>query len=76
MSSGGVQALALALACDAARAGHAAQLLSWRAPLGASNAYPSVVKRGATIANLLAAVFRDECAANGVKLNEYGIIQS
>ncbi|XP_047040831.1 uncharacterized protein LOC124645124 [Helicoverpa zea] len=71
-----VQCIALALVCDITRAGDAVgQLVSWRAHLGASNANPTVVKRGATIASLLAAVFRESCRSSGVKLNEYGVIQ-
>lgn len=37
--------------------------------------YPNVVQRGATIATLLASVFREGCRSLGVKLNEYGIIE-
>ncbi|KAI8430649.1 hypothetical protein MSG28_000850 [Choristoneura fumiferana] len=71
-----VQCIALALVCDAARAGAAVgQLVSWRASIAASNANPLVVKRGSTIASLLAAIFRDECQRIGVRLNENGIIQ-
>ncbi|XP_013184784.2 uncharacterized protein LOC106130482 [Amyelois transitella] len=71
-----VQCIALALVCDVARAGDAiGQMVTWRANMGASDAYPGLVKRGATIASLLAAIFRDECRATGVPLDENGIIQ-
>ncbi|XP_026759124.2 uncharacterized protein LOC113518411 [Galleria mellonella] len=76
MTSPPVQCIALALICDAARAGDAiGQLVTWRATNGASSANSNLVKRGATVASLLAAIFRDECRATGVKLNEYGILQ-
>ncbi|KAF9797909.1 hypothetical protein SFRURICE_016553 [Spodoptera frugiperda] len=76
MTRPAVQCIALAVVCDIARAGDAVgQLVSWRANLGASNAYPNVVQRGATIASLLASVFREGCHSLGVKLNEYGIIE-
>ncbi|XP_068632395.1 cilia- and flagella-associated protein 69-like, partial [Battus philenor] len=72
-----VQCLALALLCDVARAGKAVgQLVTWRASSTASDIIPNVVRRGATIANLLAAIFRDECDANKIKLDNYGIIQN
>lgn len=35
-----------------------------------------VVKRGSTIASLLAAVFKDDCLLSGVQLDEHGIIKS
>ncbi|XP_059059905.1 uncharacterized protein LOC131853107 [Achroia grisella] len=76
MTSAPVQCIALALVCDAARAGDAVgQLVTWRAAPGASSAHPNLVRRGATIASLIAAIFRDECRATGVKLNEYSIMQ-
>ncbi|XP_045784537.1 uncharacterized protein LOC123880455 [Maniola jurtina] len=62
--------------CDLARSGVAvAQLVTWCAGLGASNANPCVVKRGATIASLLAAMFRDDCLASGVRLDHRGVVQ-
>ncbi|XP_053624154.1 uncharacterized protein LOC128683024 [Plodia interpunctella] len=71
-----VQCITLALVCDVARAGDAiGQMITWRANLGASDAHPCLVKRGATIATLLAAIFRDECRETGVPLSENGIIQ-
>ncbi|XP_052746667.1 uncharacterized protein LOC112050428 [Bicyclus anynana] len=76
MSKPPVQCLALAMLCDLARAGGAvAQLITWRANLGASNATPRLVKRGATIASLLATVFREDCVSSGVPLNVCGILQ-
>lgn len=36
---------------------------------------PMLVKRGSTIATLLAAIFRDECQKLGVRLDEHGILQ-
>ncbi|XP_063838081.1 uncharacterized protein LOC135087170 [Ostrinia nubilalis] len=76
MTRAPVQCIALAMVCDVACAGDAVgQLVSWRATMGASHANPMTVKRGATIATLLAAIFRDECHRTGVRLNENGIIQ-
>ncbi|KAH9636472.1 hypothetical protein HF086_002172 [Spodoptera exigua] len=37
---------------------------------------PNVVARGATIASLLAAVFREGCRSTGVKLDEHGVLQN
>ncbi|KAJ8737618.1 hypothetical protein PYW08_000213 [Mythimna loreyi] len=71
-----VQCLALALVCDIARAGEAVgQLVTWRAHLGATNANPKVVNRGATIATLLATVFREGCRSSGVRLSPNGVLQ-
>ncbi|KAL0902679.1 hypothetical protein ABMA27_000498 [Loxostege sticticalis] len=76
MTKAPVQCIALAMVCDVATAGDAVgQLVSWRATVGASNAQPMTVKRGATIATLLAAIFKDECNRTGVKLDENGILQ-
>ncbi|KAM3968388.1 uncharacterized protein ACR2FA_004032 [Aphomia sociella] len=76
MTSPPVQCFALALVCDTARAGDAVgHLVTWRASLAASSAHPKLVNRGATIASLLAAIFRDECRATGIRLNEFGIMQ-
>ncbi|CAH1647816.1 unnamed protein product [Spodoptera littoralis] len=76
MTRPAVQCIALAVVCDIARAGDAVgQLVSWRANLGASNANPNVVQRGATIASLLASVFREGCRSLGVKLDGNGVIQ-
>lgn len=36
---------------------------------------PVLVKRGATVATLIAAVFRSECELGGIKLNERGVLQ-
>ncbi|CAK1554778.1 unnamed protein product [Leptosia nina] len=36
---------------------------------------PGIVNRGSTIAALLAAVFRDECLATKVSIDEYGVLQ-
>ncbi|CAB3259076.1 unnamed protein product [Arctia plantaginis] len=71
-----VQCLALALVCDVARAADAVgHLVTWRACLGASNASPILVKRGATVATLIAAVFRSECESGGIKLSEIGVLE-
>ncbi|XP_062526068.1 uncharacterized protein LOC101745636 isoform X2 [Bombyx mori] len=76
MTRAPVQCIALAVICDVACAGEAVgQLVSWRANLGASKTYPNLVKRGATIASLLAAIFRDDCRRTGVVLDENGVIQ-
>ncbi|XP_026500645.2 uncharacterized protein LOC113404100 [Vanessa tameamea] len=72
VSKAPVQCLALAVLCDVVRSGVAvAQLVTWRPSL-----YPCMVKRGSSIAALLAAVFRDECRSNGVPLDENGVIQN
>ncbi|KPJ08999.1 Uncharacterized protein C7orf63-like [Papilio machaon] len=72
-----VQCLALALLCDVARAGEAVgQIVTWRASSAASYIIPNLVRRGATIANLLAAIFRDECHANAILLSDSGVIQN
>ncbi|XP_045510297.1 uncharacterized protein LOC123705525 [Colias croceus] len=72
-----IQCITMAVICDIARSGEAVgQLITWRANIGASNTYPNVVKRGSTIATLLAAIFRDECLATGVRLNEYGVLEN
>ncbi|XP_014366424.2 uncharacterized protein LOC106717203 [Papilio machaon] len=72
-----VQCLALALLCDVARAGEAVgQIVTWRASSAASYIIPNLVRRGATIANLLAAIFRDECHANAILLSDLGVIQN
>ncbi|CAH0703764.1 unnamed protein product [Spodoptera exigua] len=87
MTRPAVQCIALAVVCDIARAGGAVgHLVSWRANLRASKAVtlesdqelrnPNVVARGATIASLLAAVFREGCRSTGVKLDEYGVLQN
>ncbi|XP_013145870.1 PREDICTED: uncharacterized protein LOC106109021 isoform X2 [Papilio polytes] len=71
-----VQCLALALLCDVARAGEAVgQIVTWRANSSASQVIPNLVRRGATIANLLAAIFRDECHAKKILLSDTGVIQ-
>ncbi|XP_072930307.1 cilia- and flagella-associated protein 69-like isoform X2 [Epargyreus clarus] len=75
MTRAPVQCIALAIVCDVARAGDAVgQLVTWRAKLAASDTNPRLVKRGATIASLLAAIFRDDCKATHVPLDENGII--
>ncbi|XP_046976695.1 uncharacterized protein LOC124542853 [Vanessa cardui] len=72
VSKAPVQCLALAVLCDVVRSGDAvAQLVTWRPSL-----YPCMVKRGSSIAALLAAVFRDECRSAGIPLDEHGVIQS
>ncbi|RVE53104.1 hypothetical protein evm_002201 [Chilo suppressalis] len=77
MTRAPVQCIALAILCDVARAGNAVgQLVTWRASVSASQAHPNIVKRGATITSLLAAIFRDECHRTGVCINEYGIIEN
>nr|XP_034839516.1 uncharacterized protein LOC117995640 [Maniola hyperantus] len=76
MSKPAIQCLAMALVCDVARSGGAvAQLVTWRAGPGASDANPCVVKRGDTIASLMAALFRHDCIASGVRLDHRGVIQ-
>lgn len=37
---------------------------------------PKVVKRGSNIAGLLAAIFRDECLATRVAIDDLGVLQS
>ncbi|XP_075990592.1 cilia- and flagella-associated protein 69-like isoform X2 [Anticarsia gemmatalis] len=76
MTRSPVQCIALAILCDVARAGDAVgQLTTWRANFGAANANSPIVKRGATIASLLAAIFRDGCIKAGVKLSHDGVLQ-
>ncbi|CAG4962147.1 unnamed protein product [Parnassius apollo] len=71
-----IQCLALALLCDVARAGEAvAQMITWRASPAASDIHPILVRRGATIATLLAAIFRDECYIKKVNLSSDGVLQ-
>ncbi|XP_049885473.1 uncharacterized protein LOC126380249 [Pectinophora gossypiella] len=71
-----VQCLALALICDIARAGDAVgQLVTWRAGLAANYTDPHLVNRGATIATLLAALFKRECIAEEIALDDNNIIQ-
>ncbi|KAJ0183695.1 hypothetical protein K1T71_000118 [Dendrolimus kikuchii] len=77
MTKGPVQCMALALISDAARADNAVgHLVTWRANIAASYANPIVVKRGATIASLLAAIFRNECKQIGAELDENGIVEN
>ncbi|KAJ8737358.1 hypothetical protein PYW07_000629 [Mythimna separata] len=76
MTRAPVQCIALALVCDIARAGDAVgQLVTWRAHLGAASANPKVVDRGATIATLLATLFRRGCVSSGVRLSPSGVLQ-
>ncbi|CAH4038709.1 unnamed protein product [Pieris brassicae] len=72
-----VQCIALAVVCDIVRSGEAiGQLVTWRATIGASNVSPNVVKRGSNIAGLLAAVFRNECLATQVAIDDLGVLQN
>ncbi|VVD00923.1 unnamed protein product [Leptidea sinapis] len=77
MTKSSVQNLALAILCDIAKSGIGlGQLITWRAKIRASDTQPIVTKRGSTIATLLASVFRDECRASGLHLDEHGVIQN
>ncbi|CAG9557986.1 unnamed protein product [Danaus chrysippus] len=77
MCSPSVQCVSLSVIVDAVRGGRAAgYLVTWRAPLAAASANPVVVKRGSTIASLIASVFKDSCLKRGVSLNDKGVIQN
>ncbi|XP_050360674.1 uncharacterized protein LOC126780335 [Nymphalis io] len=77
VSKASVQCLALAVLCDVVRSGDAvAQLVTWRPSLVILNSYPCMVKRGSSIAALMAAVFRDECQSDGIPLDEHGVIKN
>ncbi|XP_032526982.2 uncharacterized protein LOC116777504 isoform X1 [Danaus plexippus] len=77
MCSPSVQSVSLSVIVDAVRGGRAAgYLVTWRAPLAAANANPVVVKRGSTIASLIASVFKDSCLRRGISLDNKGVIQN